>query len=130
MTEPSTSAPPPATPPPATAPPSGRRPHIWPLRITLPVIVVALAMIGSLAYIGYVVLRVRDNQIPLLAYGFVVLGASFAAIAIGSLMGMWRAASRSRAGRAFALAIFGGLAALAAIGSFTVAALSALVWNT
>jgi membrane-bound metal-dependent hydrolase YbcI (DUF457 family) len=96
----------------------------------LPVIVVTLAMIGSLAYIGYVVLRVRDNQIPLLAYGFVVLGASFAAIAVGSLIGMWRAASRSRAGRAFALAIFGGLAALAAIGSFTVAALSTLVWNT
>jgi hypothetical protein len=96
----------------------------------LPLVVVLLAMLGSLAFIAYVVLRVEDNQIPLLAVGFVVLGTSFAALALGSLMGMWRAASRARAGRALALAIFGGLAGLAAIGAFTVAALSALVWNT
>ena len=87
-------------------------------------------MIGSIVFIGYVVLRVEDGQIPLLAMGFVVLGGSFAAIAIGSLVGMWRAASRARGGRALGLAIFGGLASLAAIGCFTVAALSALVWNS
>jgi hypothetical protein len=116
----------------AVAAPQARRrgPHLGPIRITFPLVVVLLAMVGSLAFIAYVVLRVEDNQIPLLAVGFVVLGASFAALALGSLMGMWRAASRARAGRAFALAIFGGLAGLAAIGAFTVAALSALVWNT
>ena len=58
------------------------------------------------------------------------LGASFAAIAIGSVVGVWQAASRAAAGRAFVLAIIGGLAGLAAIGSFTVSALSMLVWNT
>lgn len=115
----------------STVPRAARRgPHIGPLWVTLPLIVVAVAMVGSIAYIGYVVLRVRDNQIPLLAVGFVVLGASFAAIGIGSLIGMWRAASRSRGGRALALAIVGGLAGLTAIGCFTVAALSMLVWNT
>ena len=75
-------------------------------------------------------LAVDEEQIPLLASGFVVLGASFAAIAIGALVGMWRAASRAAGGRALALAIVGGLAGMAAIGCFTVTALSALVWNS
>jgi hypothetical protein len=100
------------------------------LRFWVPAIVIALAIIGSSAYILYVVLRVEDNQIPLMAAGFVVLGASFAAIAIWSMLGIWRAASRARGGRALGLAIFGGLAGLGAIGCFTVTALSMLVWNT
>ena len=98
--------------------------------VTLAVIVVALAMIGSLIYIGYVVLAIDEQQIPLLAAGFAVLGASFVAIAIGTIVGMWRAASRAEGGRAVLLAIVGGLAGLAAIGCFTVTALSAMVWNT
>ena len=99
-------------------------------RISIPGIVIGLAMLGSIAYIAYVVLRIEDNQIPLMAAGFVVLGASFAAVALWSLVGIWRAASRARGGRAFVLAIVGGLAGLGAIGCFAVAALSALVWNT
>ena len=87
-------------------------------------------MLGSIIFIGYVVLRIRDNQIPLMASGFVVLGASLAAVALWCVLGMWRAASRARGGRAFGLAIIGGLAGMGAIGCFTVAALSALIWNT
>lgn len=103
---------------------------IGPLRITPAVIVVALAFVGSLLYLGYVVLAVDEEQIPLLAAGFVVLGASFAAIAVGALLGMWRAASRAKGRRALVLAIVGGLAGMAAIGCFTMTALSALVWNS
>jgi hypothetical protein len=110
------------------APRRGR--YIGPLRITPAVIVVALAFVGSVLYLGYVVLAVDEEQIPLLAAGFVVLGASFAAIAIGALLGMWRAASRARGRRALVLAIVGGLAGMAAIGCFTVTALSALVWTS
>ncbi len=108
------------------APVTSRRPR----RISLPGVVIGLAVLGSSAFIGYVVLRVEDNQIPLMASGFVVLGASLGAVAAWSVLGMWRAASRARGGRAFGLAIVGGLAGLGAIGCFTVAALSALVWNT
>jgi hypothetical protein len=104
--------------------------YIGPLRVTLPLVVVAIVLIGSVAYLGWVVTSVSDGQIPLLAAGFVALGASFAAIAVGSVVGMWRAASRAAAGRAFVLAMVGGLSGLAAIGSFTVSALSMLVWNT
>ncbi|HUQ43827.1 MAG TPA: hypothetical protein VM451_05355 [Candidatus Limnocylindria bacterium] len=96
----------------------------------VPAAVIGLTMLGSLAYIGYVVLQVRDGQIPLLATGFVVLGASLAAIALWSLFGIWRAASRARGGRAMGLAIVGGLAGLGAIGCFSVAALLTLVLNT
>lgn len=103
---------------------------IGPLRVTLPLVLVGLVMLGSTAFIGWVVLNVQDDQIPLLAVGFVALGASFAAIAVGSLVGMWRAASRARGGRAFVLAIVGGMAGLGAIGTFTVTALLMMVWSS
>ncbi len=99
-------------------------------RISIPGIVIGLTMLGSIIFIGYVVLRIEDNQIPLVAAGFVVLGASLAAVALWCVYGIWRAASRARGGRAFALAIIGGLAGLGAIGCFTVAALTTLVLNT
>ena len=99
-------------------------------RISIPGIVIGLTMLGSLIFIGYVVLRIEDNQIPLMATGFVVLGASLAAVAAWSVLGIWRSASRARGGRALGLAILGGLAGLGAIGCFTVAALSSLVLNT
>lgn len=117
-------------PAPATQPAPRQGLYVGPLKVTPALVVVLVAMLGSVAFIGWVVLRVRDDQIPLLAVGFVVLGGSFTAIAVASLVGMWRAASWSRSGRAFALAIIGGLAGLAAIGSFAVAALLTLVWNT
>jgi hypothetical protein len=104
--------------------------YIGPLHVTLALATVLLVLVGSVVYIGWVILTVRDEQIPFLAAGFVALGASFAAIAVGSLLGMWRAASRAKGGRAFALALVGGLAGLAAIGSFAVTALLMLVWNS
>ncbi len=111
-------------------PPRRRGLYVGPLKVTPAVVLVAIAMVGSLAFILYVVFRVEDEQIPLLGAGFAVLGASFAAIAIGSLVGMWRAASRARAGRALGLAILGGIAGLIAIGCFTFTALSTMVWTS
>lgn len=104
--------------------------YVGPLHVTFALAAVLLVLAGSLAYIGWVILTVRDDQIPLLAVGFVALGVSLAAIAVGSLLGMWRAASRAQGGRAFALALVGGLAGLSAIGSFAVTALLMLVWNS
>jgi hypothetical protein len=98
--------------------------------LTLPLLVVAVVMVGSLAWIVWVVLKVEDQQIPLLAFGFIGLGGSFVAIAVAALAGMWRAASRSEGGRAFVLAVVGGVAGLAAIGALTVTALLTMVWNT
>lgn len=120
--------------PPAPNPVPGKRrfkyPHIGPVRLTPPLIVVLVVLIGSLLFIGYVMINVHDDQIPLLAGGLVALGASSAAIAIGALMGMWRAASRADSRRAFILALLGGVAGLGAIGSFTAATLLTMVLNT
>jgi hypothetical protein len=117
---------------PAPKPSSASRqgPHIGPVPITLPLVLVVLVLVGSLIFIGWVAASVHDNQIPLLAVGFVAFGAGCVALAVGSLLGMWHAASRSESGRATALAIVGGLAGLAAIGSFTIAALLTMVLNT
>jgi hypothetical protein len=111
-------------------PPARRGVYLGPLKITPAVVLVAIAIVGSVAFIMYVVFRVEDEQIPLLGAGFGVLGASFAAIAIGSLVGMWRAASRARTGRAFGLAIVGGIAGLVAIGCFTFTMLATMVWRS
>jgi hypothetical protein len=116
------------SPAPVATPRRGLR--LGPLPITPFTVLVTLALIGSTAFILYVILGIDEQQIPLLASGFAVLGASLAAVAIASLVGMWRAASDRRGGKALALAIFGGLAGLGAIGCFTVTALSAMVWTT
>jgi hypothetical protein len=101
------------------------------VRLTPMRLAIALAFLGSLAYIAWAVLRVRDTtQLPMVSTGFLVLGVAFTAVAIGSLVGMWRAASRACGGRAMALAVSGGLAGLAAIGCFTVTVLLALVWRS
>jgi hypothetical protein len=109
-----------------------RRPGRWigPVQLTPVSVVVALVLLGSFVFIGYVTVKVHDNQIPLLAVGFVAFGAAWGAIAVGALIGMWRAASYARPGRATALAIAGGLAGLGAIGCFSIAVLLTLVWNT
>jgi len=104
--------------------------YVGPIRITITRVVLALTIVGSLAYMAWVVLKVEDNQIPLLTWGLVVLGLALAAVAVLSLRGIWRAASRARGGQSMVLAIFGGLAALAAIGCFSIAALLILVWES
>lgn len=112
-------------PTPSTGQPRGRR-----LSVSVPVVVIGIAMIATLVYILWVVREVQDGQIPLLSYGFAALGLCFGATAIGCVVGMWRSASRAEGGRSFGLALLGGVAALAAIGSFTVTALLTFVWNT
>jgi len=119
---------PPAQGPAPSAMPQPRRGlYVGPLKITPAVVLVTVALIGSAAYVLYVVTQVEDQQIQLLGYGFAVLGASFAAIAIGALVSVWRAASRARTRRALVLAIVGGVAGLFAIGCFTFTALALLV---
>lgn len=104
--------------------------QIGPLRITPIRAVVGIAFLGSIAFIGWAVLKVRDaTQIPMLSSGFAVLGLAFVSMAIGALIELWRAATVARTGRAFALAVGGGLAGFAAIGCFAVTVVLALLWK-
>ncbi len=127
--EPAPGIEPAALPAPAPAP-QRRGLYLGPLRITPAIVLVAIALLGSAAFILYVTFKVEDEQIPLLGAGFGVMGVCFVVIAIGSLIEMWRAASRARTGRAFGLAILGGVAGLLAIGCLTFTALATMVWNT
>jgi hypothetical protein len=101
------------------------------MRITPIRAVLAIAFLGSGAYIGWAIIKVRDvSQIPMISSGFAVLGLAFAALAIGGLIEMWRAANDARTGRAAGLAIGGGLAGLAAIGCFSITVVLALLWKS
>lgn len=112
----------------AAAPRRGR--YIGPVKVTVPLVVVLLTLVGSLVFDAYVVASITDGQIEMLAVGMAITGVSFAALAIGAVVGMWRAASRAAGGRSFALAIVGGLSALGAIGCFAVTAVLTLLSNS
>ena len=105
--------------------PEGRR--IGPIAITPTGILLVIAFIGSMLYLLYAI-TVRDaSQIPLLASGAAVLGIVFVAVAVTGLVATWRSSVRGRDGRALAHAVIGGVACLAAAGSFAVAIILALV---
>jgi hypothetical protein len=97
-----------------TASPSGRR-------VSPGLLILALALIGSIGYLLYAI-TVRDpSQIPLLASGAVVLGIVFAAAAAYCLRAIWKAGLAERNGRAVALGLLGGFAAIISAGCFALA---------
>jgi chromate transport protein ChrA len=109
----------------------GAQPGRGPMRLTPFWLVVAVAFVGSGAFITYAIVIVRDSsQIPMLSAGFAVLGIATAAIALAAVIGLWRAADDGRNGRALALAILGGVVGLGAIGCFTLTVVLALLWKS
>jgi hypothetical protein len=86
-----------------------------------------MALVGSVAYVLYALTVREATQIPLLAAGLVVLGIVFIAIAVVGLRATWRSSVAGRDGRAFAHALVGGLACLAAAGCFAGAIILAMV---
>ena len=107
------------------AEPEGRRGG--PIAITPTGILLVIALIGSVLYLLYAI-TVRDaSQIPLLASGAAVLGIVFVAVAVTGLIATWRSSIGGRDGRALAHAVIGGVACLAAAGSFAVAIILGLV---
>jgi hypothetical protein len=89
-----------------------------------------VALIGSIAYLVYAV-TVRDpSQIPLLASGAVVLGLVFAALAAYALRATWRAGVLGRDGRAIALGLLSGVAAMIAAGCFAMAIIGFMLRQT
>ena len=99
-------------------------------RVSPGVVILAVALIGSLAYLVYAI-TVRDpSQIPLLASGAVVLGLVFASLAVYALRATWRAGTRGRDARAVALGLLGGVAAMIAAGCFALAVIGFLLRQT
>ena len=86
-------------------------------RLSVGVVFLAVAIIGSILYMVFVI-SVRDSsQIPLMASGAVVLALVFGALAVYSLRAILRAGLEPGAGgRALLIALVGGGAAVAAAG--------------
>jgi hypothetical protein len=90
-------------------------------RISPGLVILAIALIGSVAYVLFAI-TVRDSsQIPLLASGAVVLGIVFVALAAYCARATWRAGIDGRNGRALALGIGGGIAAMIGAGCIAAA---------
>ena len=104
-------------------------PHVGSVRLTPTRVVLALAIVGALAYIAFA-LTVRDaSQLPMLSSGAAILGIVFAALAVSGGVSMWRAGRVGATRRAIALAIAGGVAGMIAAGCFAAAIDLALVWG-
>jgi len=100
---------------------------LGPVRVTPTRAFLAVALIGSLLYLGYAI-SVRDaSQIPALASGALVLGLVFAMLATAGGIETYRAARSGRAARAFVAALAGGLAGIVALACFAAAAIFAIL---
>ncbi len=98
--------------------PVGRGRRISPVAIFL-----AVAIVGSIAYMAYVLTVREATQIPLLASGAVMLAIVFAALAAFCVRSIWRSGTEpGHGGRMLVTGLVGGLAAMAAAG-FTAAAI-------
>jgi len=105
-------------------------PHVGPIRITPTRAVLAIAFVGSLAYIAYAILRVEDSaQIPMVTTGTAVLGLVFTALSVGGAIRMWRAWQDRLQGRTVFFAVAGGIAGMIALGCFAGAIVLALMWG-
>ncbi len=81
-------------------------------------LILAVAVVGSIAFVAFA-FTVRDtSQIPLLSAGAAVLGIVFTALMLTAAVATYRAARDGRSGRALVLAILGGLVGMVACGAF------------
>lgn len=104
--------------------------HVGPVRITVTRVVLAIALIGGLAFLAYAVV-VRDQlQVPLMASGFAIVGLVFAAIAIVGAANVIRSGREGRDGLAFASALGGGVAGIVALMCLAAALVMALIWRS
>jgi hypothetical protein len=86
-------------------------------RISPVAVFLAIAIVGSIAYMAYVLTVREATQIPLLASGAVMLAIVFAALAAFCVRAIWRTGTEpGHGGRMLATALVGGLAAIAAAG--------------
>ena len=80
------------------------------------VVFLAIALIGSVIFVLYVVTVREGTQPALLAAGGFALGVVFLALAAYSLRSTWRAGIAGRNGRALLIAVGGGIAAMIGAG--------------
>jgi len=113
------------------SPRSRRGRFIGPVRITPVRAVLAVALVGSLVYIGLAILLVKDTaQLPMVTSGMAILGLVFTALSVGGAIRMWRAWQDGLQGQTVLFALLGGIAGALALGSFAGVLVLALVWGS
>lgn len=101
-----------------------------PVRITPVRAVLAVDLVGSLAYIGLAILLVKDSaQLPMVTSGMAILGLVFTALSVGGAIRMWRAWQDGLQGQTVFFALLGGIAGALALGCFAGVLVLALVWG-
>ena len=110
----------------------GRRGRwIGPVQVTPIRVILAVGLVGSLAYIGLTILAVKDSaQIPMVTTGIAVLGLVFAALSVGGAIRMWQAWRDGLQGQTVLFSIVGGIAGMLAIGCLAGTLILALVWRS
>jgi hypothetical protein len=104
-------------------------PRIGAIAITPVRLVLAIAIVGSLAYLAFA-LTVRDtSQIPMLASGAAILGICFVVLAGVAFQAIRRAGREGQDRRAFLLAFVGGGSAIVGFVGIAFAIVLALVWG-
>ena len=101
--------------------------HIGPVRITPTLVMLVVAVVGSLGFLGYALTVREATQIPLLAAGLAVLGIVFGALAVSGLVATYHAATNGDSGRSMILAILGGIASVISLLCLAGAILGALL---
>ena len=116
---------------PASAPASKDRrgPHLGPIAITPVRVILLIALVGGLAFLGYSLLTRDTLQVPLMASGFAVIGLVFAAMAVLAFVSVVRSGRAGRDGTAVATALFGGLLAAGAMMALAGAVIMGMIWG-
>jgi MFS family permease len=102
--------------------PSG--PLVTPLRATL-----ALGLFIGVGLMAFALIIQRGQDVPLLAAAAFVLGVVCAGYGITGAIAVYQAAADGRGGKAFGLAVLGGIAAIAAFGFLAMAVIFGLLWK-
>ncbi len=110
----------------------GRRGRfIGPVRVTPIRTVLAVALVGSLVFIAFAIIKVRDStQIPMVTAGLAVLALVFAALSVGGALRMWRSWQDGLQGQTVLFAFLGGLAGAIALGCISGVLVLALLWGS
>jgi hypothetical protein len=105
--------------------------YIGPIEVTPIRAVLAIGLVGSLAFIALAILTVKDStQIPMVTTGTAVLGLIFGALSVGGAVRMWRAWQDGLQGQTVVFAVLGGIAGALALGCLSGALVLALVWGS
>lgn len=103
--------------------------HLGPIGISPIRVILFIALLGGLGFLGYATFVRGQLQVPMMASGFAVVGIVFGAMALLALLSVVRAGREGRDGTAVLTSVFGGLLAVASLLSLAAAVIMSLLWG-